>query len=454
MAISLLIVGHANTGKTSLIRTLMRDRRFGNVNNRSGTTRHVEEISLTVSGEALLRLIDTPGFEDSMGLWQTRIMPPYDHQSNQQWLERITSDAALHQHFDQEFKILKQLPLCDILLYLIDLRQAPLGKYLNELDILACANKPIVPVLNFCHGESSHQEAWKQCLAERQLHAHVRYDTVAFYFADERKLYQTLQSLAPDHYDALQSLISQRQHDAQQRLQRAQEQLARSLIRCATYQYLCSHAKPSPQDQQAFESNIRLQEERFIQQSLALYDFQSSDVALQNLAIDGYQWEQDIFDAQTLKSWGIHTTTVAATGAAIGAGIDILSAGLTLGTATTLGALLGAGWQTGQSFKASLLNKLRNRIILAANSSTLIALLYRGTELINHLHHRGHAAQLAFQANTDVTRSKEDIARLGKLFKRLAQRTEWQTIDNMDPLPNHELIGNLVDEISRLSKKD
>ncbi len=454
MAISLLIVGHANTGKTSLIRTLMRDRRFGEVDNRSGTTRHVEEIPLSVKGETLLRLIDTPGFEDSMGLWQTRRMAPYDQQTNQQWLEQIITDEALTKHFDQEFKILNQLPHCDITLYLIDLRQAPLEKYLNELDILACANKPIVPVLNFCNGEPSHLEAWKQCLAERQLHAHVRYDTVAFYFADERKLYQTLQSLSPDHYDALQSLISQRQQDAQQRLQRAQNQLASTLISCATYQHLCASTKPSPQDQLEFETKIRIQEEHFIQQCLGIYDFQSSDVALQNLDIDGHQWEQDLFDAQTLKSWGIQTTTVAATGAAIGAGIDILSAGLTLGTATTLGALLGAGWQTGQSFKASLVNKLRNRAVLAANSGTLIALLYRSTELINHLHHRGHAAQVAFQAKNEVMPSKEDLGRLDKLFKKLAQRTEWQALDETDPLPRHQLIESLTKEISHLSTKN
>lgn len=454
MAISLLIVGHANTGKTSLIRTLMRDRSFGEVDNRSGTTRHVEEIQLAVNGQTLLRLIDTPGFEDSIGLWQTRTHESYRSQTNSEWLEQVVKSPSLTPEFEQEFKILKQLPHCDIILYLIDLRQAPLGKYLNELDILACANKPIVPVLNFCETEPNHLTEWKSRLAERQLHAHVRYDTVAFYFADERKLYQTLQSLSPDHYNALQSLISQRQQDAEQRLQRAQHQLTQTLLACATYQYACRNAAPSEQDKQAFESHIRTLEQHFIQRCLTIYEFQSDDVALQDLAIVGNEWEQDLFDSETLKSWGINTTTVAATGAAIGAGIDILSAGLTLGTATTVGALLGASWQTGQSFKATLMNKLRNRAVLSANSSTLIALLYRGTELINHLHHRGHAAHIAFQSSNSTTSNKEDIAGLDRLFKKLNQRIEWTSEDLDSELPKHALITELKSEVERLSTKD
>ncbi|WP_200870248.1 GTPase, partial [Pseudomonas aeruginosa] len=38
----LAVVGHTNTGKTSLLRTLTRDRGFGEVSHRPSTTRHVE----------------------------------------------------------------------------------------------------------------------------------------------------------------------------------------------------------------------------------------------------------------------------------------------------------------------------------------------------------------------------------------------------------------------------
>ena len=40
------VVGHTNTGKTSLLRTLARDVAFGEVSDAAGTTRHVEGLRL------------------------------------------------------------------------------------------------------------------------------------------------------------------------------------------------------------------------------------------------------------------------------------------------------------------------------------------------------------------------------------------------------------------------
>lgn len=450
MPISLLIVGHANTGKTSLIRTMTRDHQFGDIQNYSGTTRHVEKISLTLGNQPILDLIDTPGFEDSIGLWATRSKPPYQSLSNDQWLSEIQSNSELQIDFEQEFKILKQLKLCDVILYVIDLRQAPLGKYLDELSTLACAHKPIVPILNFCETEPNHEQAWRQCLAARQLHAHIRYDTVAFYLADERKLYQTLQSLIPDQYDTLQALIKQREQDANQRLQSAKQALIKLLVQCATEQYTCQKQSSSTEETEQFEGTIRQYEGDFIQQCLALYDFREEDVALDFLPLQEGQWQQDLFDADTLKSWGINTSASAVTGAAIGASIDVLSAGLTLGTATTLGAILGAGVQTGRSFKSTLMNTLRKRSVLVLTPSSLIALMCRGAQLIEHLHQRGHATQQTYRGDKKLTNSKINTARLDKLFRRIAQRNEWH---GLSPLPDHKLISDLFEEVENIIQK-
>src|SRR5690554_4216830 len=71
------VVGHTNTGKTSLLRTLTRDGRFGEVSARPGTTRHVEAARLLVRGRVLLELYDTPGLEDAIDL-----LALIDHQSH------------------------------------------------------------------------------------------------------------------------------------------------------------------------------------------------------------------------------------------------------------------------------------------------------------------------------------------------------------------------------------
>ncbi|MEN8133052.1 MAG: GTPase, partial [Pseudomonadota bacterium] len=54
--LKIAVVGHTNTGKTSLLRTLTRDATFGEVSNRPATTRHVEGTSLLVNGMSLIEL--------------------------------------------------------------------------------------------------------------------------------------------------------------------------------------------------------------------------------------------------------------------------------------------------------------------------------------------------------------------------------------------------------------
>ena len=51
------VVGHTNTGKTSLMRTLTQDVSFGEVSDHPGTTRHVEGTALLVDGGAFARAL-------------------------------------------------------------------------------------------------------------------------------------------------------------------------------------------------------------------------------------------------------------------------------------------------------------------------------------------------------------------------------------------------------------
>ena len=64
----LAVVGHTNTGKTSLLRTLLRNADFGEVRDSAGTTRHVEAAQLLLQGKPYIELRDTPGLEDSVAL--------------------------------------------------------------------------------------------------------------------------------------------------------------------------------------------------------------------------------------------------------------------------------------------------------------------------------------------------------------------------------------------------
>ena len=445
MSISLLVVGHANTGKTSLIRTLLRRQDFGDVSDKAGTTRHVESVQIKIGHQSVMTLTDTPGFEDSIGLWQLRYSSAFCSFQGAEWLQPFCASHYAQDEFEQEAKILKQLTQADIILYVIDIRQAPLGKYLDELALLASANKPIIPILNFSASPSAHLETWRKVLAERHLHAVIKYDTVAFYFEDEKRLYQSIQSLMPEDYDAIAQLIQSREEAARLRKTMAVSQLTELLIKAASTRIECSSYPPKNSDSSTFEDKIRTLENRYIAGLLRLYEFQEEDLVATPLAIQNSRWQQDIFDTDTLKEWGIETGTSALTGAAIGAGIDVMSAGLTLGTATTIGAILGATWKTGQHYKATLKSKLTKRYYLCLDKATLTLLCLRGLTAIHHLHQRGHASQQAYQLSNQ-TQDDALIEQIKPYWKQAQQHPEWATQDLPDSHPNKQGLQSVLEK--------
>ena len=105
--VRIAVVGHANTGKTSLIRTLLRDTQFGDVADYSGTTRHVEAAQLSVEGEKLIELYDTPGLEDSVALHQVwRKQVQEDARTNGQKMADFIDRLDASPEFAQEQKVL------------------------------------------------------------------------------------------------------------------------------------------------------------------------------------------------------------------------------------------------------------------------------------------------------------------------------------------------------------
>ena len=164
-----------------MLRTLTRDVGFGEVSHRPSTTRHVEGARLSVDGQPLLELYDTPGLEDAIALldYLERLEQPGERLDGPERLARFLASSEARQRFEQEAKVLRQLLASDAGLYLIDTREPVLAKYKDELAVLAGCGKPLLPVLNFSNAGKAQEDDWRNALARLGLHALVAFDTVA-----------------------------------------------------------------------------------------------------------------------------------------------------------------------------------------------------------------------------------------------------------------------------------
>lgn len=389
--LTLAIVGHTNTGKTSLIRTLLRDSKFGEIADAAGTTRHVEAASIMMQNQAVIELRDTPGMEDSIALYTLLQRFVAQEFKGRQCLQHLIDERDDYPDFEQEIKVIKQALQCDVQLYIIDCRDNVFEKYRQEIQILSMASRPILPVLNFVNSTHSQTAAWRQALAELHLHATVEFDTVAFDFTAELRLYQKLQTLVESAYQQIQNLIDYRAEDWSNLRHACITQASRLMLNTAQHSLFMDKAH-TEQSHKQLRDFVREREHTCLTCILNLLQFVDQQVERPNLPITDGQWSLDLFAPETLKSFGLDTASAAATGAAIGVSVDLLLAGLSLGAASAAGAAIGAAWSTSRRYGSDILARFNGKARICINDATIELLMLRQLALLKTLFHRGHAA--------------------------------------------------------------
>ena len=442
--INIAVVGHSNAGKTSLIRTLLRDDQFGDIDEAAGTTRYVEKSAILSADEEVLDLFDTPGFEDSSALLQAlqALSKTVESGSSADLLRTFIERAEDYADFEQEIKVLRQSLISNVLLYIIDVREPLLGKYSDEVEILSMAGKPILPVFNFIAGNSDALTRWREQMAKFNLHAALEFDTVAFEFEAEKRLYQKLQSLLEQHYDILQSLIDYRQEVWNNLNHAAARRIFQLIAVVACYRREVSgKASFSAADVASMQDFVRSAEQQALRDLLTIFSFTQLDVDIQQLPVRDGEWELDLFSPAMLKDFGLDAGATALKGAAAGAGIDLMVGGMSLGAATMLGAALGAGWATARRYQQELKAALRGHKWLCVDDDTVSLLFLRNRQLLHSLTQRGHAAQNKLHVMNDIQKTLP--GRWYKVVNVLRQHPEWQQLPSSD-----EEYTQLQDEVT------
>lgn len=430
-ALKLAVVGHTNVGKTSLLRTLTRDVGFGDVSHRPSTTRHVEGARLSVDGEALLELYDTPGLEDAIALldYLERLDRPGERLDGPARLARFLDGSEARQRFEQEAKVLRQLLASDAGLYVIDAREPVLAKYRDELAVLASCGKPLLPVLNFVSSAEHREADWREALARLGLHALVRFDSVAPPEDGERRLYESLALLLENSREPLERLIIDQQAQRLARQQSAARLIAELLLDCAACRR--SVATGSGQEQIAIDAlrkAIRLREQRCVEALLKLYAFRPQDATATDLPLLDGRWGDDLFNPETLKLLGVRLGSGIAAGAAAGAGVDLLVGGITLGAAALVGAIAGGALQTARSYGSRLLGKLKGQRELTVDDAVLRLLALRQRQLLQALDVRGHAAMDRITLSTPQDKAWRE-GKLPDSLQKARAHPQWSSLN-------------------------
>lgn len=465
--LNIVVVGHTNTGKTSLLRTLTRDTSFGEVDNAPGTTRQVAGATQWLNDKMALVWFDTPGLEDSVALrdWveTPETLSPADQNPQHarldgpQKIQRFLNSSLAHNRFEQEARVLDKVLASDAALYVIDARDPVLAKHRDELALLVACAKPIIAVLNFTaksiDNPFSNIDAWIDILARNGLHVYVWFDTVSPALDAERHLFEALAQVLPKHKSLFVDLVAQTAAARLVRRNRAYELIADLIVDVASWRL------PTPSDESALkeaqhiqQSRIRAREQKCLNALLITYSFNKHDVLSMPLTLVQGRWETDLFAPEALREVGFELSKGAAAGALAGAAVDVMTGGLSLGTGTLVGAAAGAGWQGLEKWGGRLLGQIKGHRELTVDDTILKLLCLRQLQLLYALEQRGHAAIEPMHLSVpDLNASTHTIKMTGsqperqhsvidsKAFKktiRLArQHPDWSTLKGVVSTP-------------------
>ncbi|MCP1673593.1 hypothetical protein J2T57_000692 [Natronocella acetinitrilica] len=394
--IHLLVAGHTNVGKTSLLRTLGRSTGFGDVSPSPSTTRQIVPIELIRTETLTLTAYDSPGLENAGRLLEQLDDQTKNSRDQSQAIRDLLATPSAREDFEQECRVLAQALKSNACLAVLDAREPVLEKYLDELLLLARCGRPLLPVLNFTVSQESLEQEWRERLATIGQHVVIAFDAVVYSMESERRLYRGLATVLPDAESSLETLIQQRESDSDWRLEAATHALSEGLIEIAACQELAPANQPralaSAVDR--LTRYVEVRERRMTKEILEAFNY-APDIlgnALHPDYTDTGRWSLPPFSREAARYYGIRATGPIGAGAVVGSTLDIATGGTLLGAGTATGALAGGLISAHRALLRAGRKLLRQQETVAPNDTVLNLIATRNLQLITSLQSRGHAS--------------------------------------------------------------
>ena len=344
---ALAVVGHPNKGKSSIVATLAENTQV-EISPIPGTTQRADHFTLTINGEALYDLIDTPGFQRAGQVhnWLTNAAQNASLRPElvRQFVDQHAGDARYH----DECALLQPIVDGAGILYVVDGSKPYGAEYELEMEILRWTGQPRMALINMI-GSSDHRAAWRAGLGQyfsivREFNAHQAS------FQQRIGLLSAFGELEESWRQPLQRAATALTADRNRQLHEASASIAELLTTSiqARVEKRVPTASDSPSEELTNQLTKRLQKqisdaERRCQKEIQrIYRHQAS--AISN---DQLKWvEADLFTEQSWQLFGLSRLQLLATGAVSGAiaggTLDLLVGGTSLFLGSVLGGALGS----------------------------------------------------------------------------------------------------------------
>lgn len=355
------IIGHPNEGKSSVVATLARDDSVA-ISPVPGETVRLQRFDLKAGSETVIEFVDTPGFQNPKS---TLSWLRDNSDSGRQLLKRFIEAHEKNPDFHHDCELLRPLVEGAGVLYVVDGSRPMTSVDVAEMEILRLSGQPRMAIINPKIDETRFLDSWKT--AFRQHFNSVRtFNAQTAHYLDRVELLGALKSIDQDWEPALSRAIELLKLDRRRAMERTAEAILHYLeqsLRCNCSAFIEHESSAELENRRleaAYRSKLEKIERRFRDEARDIFGVHRLTLELPKNSI----LAEDLFSERTWQLLGLTRKQLVIAGsmlgAGLGAGADLLAAGLTFGVFTSLGAVAGAGsalWK-GKSLARAKISKL------------------------------------------------------------------------------------------------
>lgn len=349
---TMTLVGLTSAGKTAFLRTFLRDSRIGDVHAGAGTTGIVDDYPLYLGNDedTLFTICDTPGFQNVRGLINLldARFPARDFETfSVQEISNLIPEGADNPDaapFRHDLLSWEQVQKSDTVLAVIDVTEDPDSggpqRGLLRFWKLIQKEKSLIVILNKRHSVPDGDllvEKWRKILENERLEPIIEYDAHYRNMNAESTLFNYLADLYPSLRRRFMRKKESRLAEEERQHQSAIRETADYLLKLAKTRVKLGEGKgeqgrcESEEAERQLVTKLRCAEEKFVKRITRIWGFDPSIVTdAGNFNICSHRLEESLGKQRV------------ATGAAVGAIIDIPFGGLSLGAGSLIGAATGA----------------------------------------------------------------------------------------------------------------
>ncbi len=337
------IIGHPNEGKSSVLSTLAEDDSV-RVSPTPGETTECRTFPVIIDDAEILRFTDTPGFQNPRRLLhELKAFVDKGPDMVRQFQNAFRGNADLR----NDCELLDPVARGAGIIYVVDGSRPVRNVDRVEMEILRLTGKPRMAVINCKAEDSLNLAAWKNEF-RKNFNSNRVFNAHRATYAQRILLLEALKNIDQDWHKPLDLVVSAFKQDWTARNDRTADIILDLLSDCLSLKIIGKLGQGQNEGvlreklHRDFEETVRQKEREAHNRIRGLFKHNIFNYELPPCSI----LHEDLFDSKTWNFLGLSKTQMAiaggASGAAIGAGVDLAHAGLTFGIFTSIGSAVGA----------------------------------------------------------------------------------------------------------------